>query len=137
MKKVVRLTESDLTRIVKRVIYENAVAATNVTNTSVGKSNTWKTTTSYNLGRKGFDQVLNNGSVFNRIQGDPKATASCINPPFSQDDPLFFSCVSFLNNAGTSKSWLYENTFGQGIPYHNQQLVQALGLAFCPNGKVS
>ena len=137
MKKVIRLTESDLTRIVKRVIYENTVATTNAVNTSVGKSSTWKASTSYNIGRMGFDQTLNSGSVFNRVQGDPNATASCINPPFSQDDPLFFNCVGVTNNGGTSKSWLHENTFGQGIPYHNQQLVQALGLAFCPNGKVS
>jgi len=105
---------------------------------SVGKATQWKATTSYNIGRMGFDQVLNSGSIFYRVQGQPGTTASCVNPPFSQDDPLFFRCNP-LKTEG-SMFWLYENTMGlllvtNKVPYYNQQLVKSLGLAFCPNGK--
>lgn len=114
-----RLTESDLKRVVKLVLNE-------------GKQ--WVAQTSYNIGRVGFDQVLNKGSVFNATQGIPGVNAMCINKPFSQDDPLYFSCVGLVNKIG-EKSKLYEMTFGARIPYFNQQLEVELLKTFCPSTK--
>lgn len=133
-----------------RVSIPNTTSNKNVTGATSGKSvpmntvakpgNSWKATTSYNIGRVGFDQVLNSGSIFYRVQGQPGTTASCTNPPFSQDDPLFFTCNPINNNIDEEEGklyWLYENTFGIKIAYYNQQLVIALGKAFCPNGKAN
>lgn len=128
----------------------NTTSSKKVTGATSGKSvpmntvakpgNSWKATTSYNIGRVGFDQVLNSGSIFYRVQGQPETTASCTNPPFSQDDPLFFTCDPINNNIDEEEGklyWLYENTFGIKVAYNNQQLVIALGSAFCPNGKAT
>jgi len=133
---IVTPSSNSPTTPVGKVTPPNSVSKVTTPN-SVGNSTQWKATTSYNIGRMGVNQVLNSGSIFFRVQGQPGVTASCVNTPFSQDDPLFFSCNPMTHAVMGDMYWLYENTMKLKSAYYNQQLVKDLGLAFCPNGKAA
>ena len=133
MKRIVRLTESDLARIVRRVLREDELSLMdkNITKgLETTNSKSFTTSKEYVLGKSGPDYTLESGQIFTATKPlGPNSSASLKNPEGSSswlpnyDEPteIVFNCVSIQrgSNATTlgggkssasSKSKLHLNT---------------------------
>ena len=121
---------------------------------TVFKGKQWVAPRSYNLGREGFDQTLERGSVFRESSAaggssgwgagvdashDVEASAICIDAPWSKEDPLYYTSIPVNQQVSmspmvffkdTEYSQLFEMTAGGRITYSNPQLVAQLKKIF-------
>jgi hypothetical protein len=118
MKKIIKLTESDLVRIVKKVIKEEPL------------SRRWCAPKTYNLGTGYLDSRFNRGACFgfksNKNVSNLKYDAESTSSPFGSKDPLYFVCDKSKTN-----THLFEFTFGKIKKYYNNELEKELKKTFC------
>jgi hypothetical protein len=119
MKRIVRLTESDLARIVRRVLREDELSLMdkNITKgLETTNSKSFTTSKEYVLGKSGPDYTLESGQIFTATKPlGPNSSASLKNPEGSSswipnyDEPteIVFDCVSIQRGANAT-------TFGGG-----------------------
>jgi len=150
MKRIIRLTESDLARIVRRVLREDDLPLMDK-NITKGLEKTdpksLKTSKEYVLGKTGPDYTLKMGQTFTATKPlGPNSSASLKNPEGSSswlpnyDEPteIVFDCVSTQRSKGSSSFLFGDREAGPKSKLHlNTKSEEATGGRFNYTTKVN